>query len=846
LLHSLKRALLACSAALIAATLLASSGAAQAAPEASATAADSTAAAPPSAPATAPESAPAQPPAEFAADSTTAPALPPPGSDSLATGPQRIGEISVAGNTRTESERVIRTFEIAPGSRYNKDALRRGIRKLFTLGLFQDVWLTEAPHGDVVDIVVNVVERPRITAITFVGNKKRETSELEKKLTVRVGEILTPTTLQTQVDSLTRYYHDEGYSQAHVQAIPDTNQTKNDVTLRIQISEGEKVRITNIEFHGMSAYNEDRLRKALKTRKKGLFGGGDVKDETFAEDRQRLEALYHNNGYRDARVEDVTTKAGAGPRDLTMVVTVTEGPKYKMGVSRWVGATVIDTTALKRIAVLDPGDTYNASRIQRARDEAFGMYAEHGYLYVNIEAHEEAHDNKTVDVTYVVTEGAPSFVRRVNIEGNRNTRERVIRREIGIHEGDLFKRSSLISTREDVMRLGIFEDVMPDLSPAESTDVDVVIKVKEKQVGTASAGAGYTGESGVTGFLELSHNNVLGNGQSLALHLERGGRVENYSLSFTEPWFRGSRTLFGVSGYDTRTNRDYYDEKRVGGSVRLGRPLPWMRNTRGSITYRLENVTIDATTLTHNDSLALAGQTIGVPVLTSSMETVLNRNTTDNPFYPTKGTRLDLDDEWAGGPFGGKVEFHKHRYEARAYLPSFTKKFTTMLRARVGLLGSYGHNLAPTYERFRLGGGSTLDPLRGYDDYQIVPTKFIQDTYSRVIASIDTVGGVPDTTYRSVFTGRVRYPGGNFMTLYTAEQQFPIVQPLHGVIFFDAVNTWDLWREIKPFDLKMGAGVGLRMEIPLLGNIGLDYGYGFNRDDGPHARAHFLFGNVNF
>jgi outer membrane protein insertion porin family len=272
-----------------------------------------------------------------------------------------------------------------------------------------------------------------------------------------------------------------------------------------------------------------------------------VKDETFAEDRQRLEALYHNNGYRDARVEDVTTKAGLGPRDLTLVVTVFEGPKYRMGVTRWVGATVIDTTQLKRISVLDPGDTYNASRIQRARDEAFGMYAEHGYLYVNIEAHEDAHD-KTVDVTYAVTEGAPSYVRRVNIEGNRNTRERVIRREIDIHEGDLFKRSSLISTRETVMRLGIFEDVMPDLSPAESTDVDVVIKVKEKQVGTASAGAGYTGESGVTGFLELSHNNVLGNGQSLALHLERGGRVENYSLSFTEPWFRGTRTLFGVSG----------------------------------------------------------------------------------------------------------------------------------------------------------------------------------------------------------------------------------------------------------------------------------------------------------
>jgi outer membrane protein insertion porin family len=182
------------------------------------------------------------------------------------------------------------------------------------------------------------------------------------------------------------------------------------------------------------------------------------------------------------------------------------------------------------------------------------------------------------------------------------------------------------------------------------------------------------------------------------------------------------------------------------------------------------------------------------------------------------------------------------------YLPSISKRFTTMLRGRVGLLGNYGHGQPPTYERFRLGGGSTLDPLRGYDDYQVVPTKFIQDTYANVIVGFDstTTPGVIDTLYRTVHTGRVRYPGGQFMTSYTVEEQFPVVHPLHGVFFFDAGNTWDLWREIKPFDLKMGAGVGLRMEIPLLGNIGLDYGYGFDRDDGPRAKAHFLFGNVNF
>jgi outer membrane protein insertion porin family len=237
-------------------------------------------------------------------------------------------------------------------------------------------------------------------------------------------------------------------------------------------------------------------------------------------------------------------------------------------------------------------------------------------------------------------------------------------------------------------------------------------------------------------------------------------------------------------------------------------------------------------------------------VLTSSLALDFLRNSTDNPFYPTKGSRFSAQTELAGGPFGGSVNFHKHRLEGRVYLPSLVKGLTTMVRARVGFVGEYADQNfdVPAYERFRLGGGTTLDPLRGYDDYQVVP-----DKYNRIIvtqggiASIDsiTTPGEYDTTYHQIRT-RVRYPGGRFMTIYTIEQQFPIVHPLHGVLFFDAGNTWDLIGEARPLDLKLGAGAGIRLEIPLLGNIGFDYGYGFDRDDGPRAVGHFLLGNVNF
>jgi outer membrane protein insertion porin family len=191
------------------------------------------------------------------------------------------------------------------------------------------------------------------------------------------------------------------------------------------------------------------------------------------------------------------------------------------------------------------------------------------------------------------------------------------------------------------------------------------------------------------------------------------------------------------------------------------------------------------------------------------------------------------------------VNFHKHRIEGRWYhrTPGLGA-LTTMLRGRIGLLGEYGDQevtRVPDYERFRLGGGTTVDPLRGYDDYQVVPEKFIRDVES-IPAVKDSLGNI----ITPAVTARVRYPGGRYMSVWTLEQQFPIVNPLHGVLFFDAGNTWDLWTEVKPLDLKLGAGLGFRLEIPLLGNIGFDYGYGFNRDDGARWAGHFLIGNVSF
>ena len=795
----------------------------------------------------------AQTPAPF--DSLGAPA-----------GEQVVGRVQVTGNTWVDSTRILRTFEVVPGMRYSSDLVRRGVRKLIALGLFSDVQPFREVAGDTVNLVLRVVERPRIAEITFSGEKQREDSDIRKKLYLRTGDVYTIGAVANQTDTLVHYYQGEGFPRARVTSRADTLAGRNEVRIHFDITEGEKVRITRIVWKGVNAVPEKKLRKAMKTKTKGLFGGGDFTDETFPEDRQKIEEVYRSRGYRDAQVTDARLLPGDTPRKLTLQITVEEGPFYRMGDVTWSGNHVVPGGVLDRLWGRKPARSYDRSRIERTQGLAYAEYAERGYLYVNIDPRETVRDS-TVDLNFVVTEGDPSHVRRITVLGNTGTREKVIRRELDLHEGDLFRRSGLVRTTGNLQRLGLFEEVTPDFSAAESTDVDIVLKVKEKQVGTASAGAGYTAESGVTGFIDLGHNNLLGNGQSLQLHLERGPNRSDYSITFTEPWFRDTPTLLGVSAYNTTTLRDLtvgsgdsYDERRRGGSIRLGRPLPWPDYSRGSIAYSLESVEVRNLTLNipidsqtgeasptavQQELLALQNK----PRTTSTVSGTFLRNSTNDAYYPTQGTRLTLSEEFAGGPFGGQVNFIKHRWEGRLYLPSVNKRLTTMLKWRIGLLGTYTvdrwRGAIPAYETFRLGGGNTIDPLRGYQDYQVVPSKFVNRvtlvSYLQQTANGGYVVRVGVPTQQTQ-----RYPGGRYTQTFTMEQQFPIVVPLRGVLFFDAGNVWDQRREVKPFDLKVGSGFGLRMQVPLLGNIGFDYGYGFNRDDGARWQSHFLLGNVNF
>ncbi|MGE5177596.1 MAG: outer membrane protein assembly factor BamA [Bacteroidota bacterium] len=742
------------------------------------------------------------------------PAAPAPGSAT-------IHSVRASGFANVDSTVILRTFGLKAGDSYDREAVSAGVRRLFATGLFADVDVQDVATPAGVDLNVRVTERSRVQAVQFSGAKKIDEKTLRGKITVATGQLVDPGTLDLDARKIQDAYADEGYSRAKVSPITKPA-GPGAVTVVFQIDEGPKLKVRSITVHGARNLSAEGIRKSMKSRTPGFLKSGTFKPSQIEDDETKIRLYMRSRGFRDADVDSIRNVPTPDGKGVALHVYVREGPRYRFGNVAWTGNTAVPRAALDIATVVRPGTPYNESLVQKTLENAYSLYQEQGYLFLSIDPKFSDRDS-IVDVEFQVQEGVRSRVADLKIVGNTRTKENVIRREAMIRPGDVFRRSSLIRTQRDIFGLGYFQDVNVDYEPTgDSADINLTLKVQEKQTGTASAGAGYSSQTGVTGFLELGHNNLFGNGQSVSIRLERGSNVNDIELSYTEPWFRDTPLSLGGDIFNTQRELDFYHRKDVGGGFRLGRPLPWPDYTRAVAAFDLRDVTLfgirdsasgepaDLSSLRHTHW----------PRRVTSVSLTFNRVSTDNPFYPTRGSRLSWGSEFAGGLFGGVEHYTKETLELRNYT-KLQSPFTLMLRGKAGYLAG---STVPDYEKFRLGG-TTSDYLRGYPDYYVVPRANIT---------------------RDPVTGAVldRYPGGREMLILTSELQFPIADPLHGLFFFEAGNTWNSSRDLDLGDLRKSAGFGVRLEVPALGRVGLDIGYGFDREEGGRWQTHFQLGNT--
>ncbi len=820
-----------------------------------------------------------------------------------------LAAVTVTGNSSVDSDLILRAFALPVGGRFSTDAVRRGIQRLYDLGFFSDIVVTgDADGSGGVALTVKVTENPRVGAVEFSGNKSIKKKDLLAATGTLVGRMADDRLLATVTRRVTEAYTAKGYTRVKVNPRYLAGDSESRRILLVEVDPGAKVRVEKIRFEGTARIDPGDLQHAMKQGTTGFLKGGVYKPDVLSEDMKRIESEMAKEGFRDGKVDSFRVVPGSAEDRVVVEVTVTEGKRYYVGAVTWDGNKVVPGPVLYSLTRVHSGDVFNQEKIDKTVEDAYGVYADRGYIYLNVQPDFAVQDS-TVDVAFNVAEGEPSHVRDIIITGNTRTKEKVIRRTMAVRPGDLFRRNLLVRSQRELQQLGYFSDLQATPKPVpNSSDIDLTMNVEEKQVGTASAGFGFSSAIGLTGFMELGHTNLFGNGQSLNLRMERGSNANNAEVSFTEPWFLGTPTSVGVDLFST--NRIYQSTdldleiRSSGGTLRVGRPLP-IPYTRAYASYGLQSQTVvDQANGATSDSLGarlfLTGFRLDQTTsLTSNLSLSLERNSTDHPLYPTVGTIEKASTEVSGGPLGGDQVYQKYQLDLSRYQKTISVggwKPILLLRGRLGAVaeGFRDNALVPTNfiqegaidqgavwqtldlgpggavkvpvprhyqsfppesnELFRLGG-TTYDPLRGYDDFEIVP----QDNVTRrflVRRTIDSHLTLPDssvvndTTY-TVSGSTIYYPGGKYMAAWTFEWQFPIAEPLHGLMFSDWGGTWNRVQDFRWDSLHKSVGLGVRMEVPLLGVIGFDYAYGFDRLDRNTGRydrkgwqPHIQFGRI--
>ncbi|MFH1008683.1 MAG: outer membrane protein assembly factor BamA [Candidatus Latescibacterota bacterium] len=725
--------------------------------------------------------------------------------------PTRIGQLEVRGNIRSDASLVLATSGLSVGNDLTLENTQHAIRRLYALGVYRDIRVVvvgQGPEG--LHIAIAVEEFPTVSKIAFEGNEKIKTKELKDALHFAEGQVVGEKGVKNAQVRIKRLYEKEGYLLARVSSEFSKPDETGKVALVLLIHEGGKVKVKHISVVGNETFEGTKIRKLMETKENRWWRRGDFKEDAFREDLKKITAFYRAHGYRDATVARDSLYYDDSKRHLFIDITIQEGPPYWFGTFTWEGNALFSDAQIAEKITISEGDTYDQEKFDRMYAGLTFAYQEQGYLGAKI-VPETVEEGQTVDFHFVIEEGQPSKIRKVEIAGNTKTKEKVIRRELKLIPGDVFRRSALERSARNIYLLNYFGNVEPDVEPLPNGDVDVTFRVEEKPTGQAMMGAGYSEQYKLTGSLGFGIPNLFGNGQALDFNWDFGSRQERFQLSFSEPWLLDTPTSGSFSVYQLTYKYSDYDELRSGGSVSVGRKLTWPDDySTIRLLYRLEEVEYRDFRAGYSDPYGL--QKRKWPQTTSSISATYFRDSRDRPEFPSRGSVYSYRTEFASKFLGSDEGFHKHEVNSEFYYPMFWKT-ALLVKNRMGYVNGFGsdHDVLPR-ERFRPGGTSFDGVIRGYNDMSVGPSE-----------------------------------GGRAMFIAGLECQFPIVeQQIYGLIFADAGNSWLWFSETDPFDLKRSLGFGARVMAPMIGLIGFDFAYGFDHlRNGKRAgewHTHFQFG----
>jgi len=746
----------------------------------------------------------------------------------------KINTITIEGNN-VDASSIRLNSGLSAGMEITGEDLQQSVKSLWALRIFSDIQIyIQNQSAEGLDLLIRVQEYPRLGNVVLNGHDELSKKDVEEALNTYRGMVVTPYKIAKMKTALLDKYKEEGFLLATAQI--DTQHTKKSrIDLNVNITEGLEVQVEKIEFHGNENFENDKLRGKMDDIKEDRWWrSADFDFKKFEADKERVVQFYKENGYRDAEIIRDSLSYNEDKSDLYVDVWVFEGNKYYFGDIGFDGNVIFSDEELQASLDIRKGDTYDEKKfVEGYQSRVKTMYYNQGYLFANAIPQELPVSNDTLNVNFRIVEGNVVHVKEVIIGGNTKTHEKVIRREFRLHPGDVFNSAKLERSIRDVMILNYFANVLPDVRIIQDDpkNVNLKVDVEEKSTDMANMSAGYSQRDGMIGSLGLTFNNFSmrhplsgGDGQRLSFDWQFGRIYRSVSLSFTEPWLFGTPTLGGFSIFNTRTGGGFYpwDRRDRGGTLRVGRRFYWPDNYfRGDWILRLAQTSI---TNIRDDDLLARYQRSGIAGNTTQMSItqIISRDSRNNPEFPTYGSAHSLLSEISGGPLGGDQDFFKSIFTAEWFIPL---PFGLVLYShnKYGLIEQLRANSLILFGEYFYIGGSGLgfsEGLRGYDDGQVGPL---------------TSSGSP--------------LGGKVMFKNSLELRFQIAPnpTIFGLLFAEGGNAWEHLNQANPFDLRRSVGVGVRLFMPMIGIIGIDFGYGFDYYNAYGQRkgqwkVHFQFG----
>ena len=816
----------------------------------------------------------------------------------------KIAEIKVTGASNYEDFVLIGFSGLSIGDMVNipGDAISNAVKRFWKQGLFSDVKILANKIQDgKVWLTIALKERPRVSEVNYIGLKKSEKEDLEIRVGITKGNQITPNISDRAKKVIDKYMEEKGYLNVLVNVYQRNDPNKPGfVIVDINVDKKLKTKIHKLYYTGNKALTHVQINKAMKKTNdhnwRNFFRTKKFVREEYEKDKNALIDKYNEIGYRDAFIASDSV-IRFDDKTVDVHININEGKKYYYRNIKWIGNTIYPYEYLNALLGIKKGTVYNhknlMARLQTDDDAVSKLYQNRGYLFFQVDPVEVQIDNDSIDFEMRMFEGKPATINEIGIKGNTRVYEHVIRRELRTKPGQLYSQEDIMRSLRELAQMGHFdpEKIKPDIQPdPENGTVDINYELETKGSDQIEFSAGW-GSTGVVGSVGLKFSNFAiqnifnpstyrivpqGEGQTLTLNARTSGKsYSSFSISFLEPWLGGKRpnslsaslyysTQSAVSDRYTSNYSSYINSLYSGSSssnyssqyASEMDPTKYMRTIGGSLGYGKRLSWPDDYFVFQGElsyQLYMLSKWYYLPPITDghynnfSVNLTLSRNSIDNPTYTRSGSSFSIGLKITPpySLFNGKnyadvnmtnaerykwIEYHKWTFSGKTFTPiTSDNKLVIMGRALFSYLGSYNKNARSPFETFVMGGdgmtsyttyGTDYIAMRGYTSGSLTP-------YDSKLGT--NVGYVYNK-----FTMEMRYP-------LSLEQSATI----YALTFVEAGNSFNKISQYNPFDLRRSAGVGVRIFLPMFGMMGIDWGYGFDKDNTgvkSGSQFHFVLG----